>query len=240
MRLHVIINGPNLAGPRSPSGFVPLRPGFVPSRAGISDISRNGQNMFLRRLGQILGLAGAACVLGAGLTWITEAVQEKHDRTQYLASLHSRVLPDPDNPPLSGSINKPLAAKLPAVLGVLNIDRVGLSVLVRPGDDAAMLATGAGWIPGTSQPGQSGNIGISGHRDTFFRKLEDVRIGDTIALVSGAGQKPYVVRETRVVSPDQVEVLKPTTESTLTLVTCYPFHFIGSAPKRYIVRATQY
>jgi len=223
MRLHVIVNGPNFHGVRN----------FPP----VANYGHGGRSGWRNRLGTVLVVVGAVAVVATGLTWVAEAARESYDRSENLAHVPKAALPNPDAPVSFAGV-KPGSAKLPPVLGVLNIDRVGLSVLVRPGDDAAMLASGAGWIPGTSLPGQMGNVGISGHRDTFFRKLEDVRIGDTIALVSDSGRIPYVVRETKVVSPDEVGVLKQTSDSTLTLVTCYPFQFIGPAPKRYIIRAT--
>jgi len=123
-------------------------------------------------------------------------------------------------------------------LAVLRIDRVGLSVPVFRGTDGPTLDVGAGWIEGTAMPGSEGNSGIAGHRDGFFRHLKDVVEGDLLELEGPGGTNRFVVREMRVVEPEAIGVLAPTDEPTLTLVTCYPFYFVGPAPQRFIVRAT--
>jgi sortase A len=124
-----------------------------------------------------------------------------------------------------------------AVVGRLEIPRVGVSAIVREGDDVTTLRRAVGHIPGTALPGETGNAGLAGHRDTFFRGLAEIRTGDQITLTTPAGNARYLVRSTRVVDPSEVSVLAPTARSILTLVTCYPFNYIGAAPKRFIVRA---
>ncbi len=126
------------------------------------------------------------------------------------------------------------------VLGRLDIPRVGVSVAVLQGTGSRTLRLGAGHIESTSLPGDSGNVGIAGHRDTFFRALRDVRKHDEIQLQTATGLFHYQVDWIEVVAPDDVSVLAPTTEAALTLVTCYPFQFLGAAPKRFIVRAHRY
>ena len=96
-----------------------------------------------------------------------------------------------------------------------------------------------GHIEDTALPGVDGNIGIAGHRDGFFRALMNVVPGDAIVLETLQGTEQYKIERTWIVTPDDVSVLEPTPERALTLVTCYPFYFIGSAPQRYIVRATR-
>lgn len=123
------------------------------------------------------------------------------------------------------------------VLGRLDIPRLGLSVAVLEGTGSRMLRRGTGHIEGTPLPGEAGNSGIAGHRDTFFRGLKDIRKNDEIQLQTATELSRYEVDWIRVVSPDDISVLSPTSESTLTLVTCYPFYFLGSAPKRFVVRA---
>lgn len=120
---------------------------------------------------------------------------------------------------------------------VLSIDRLGLRVPVFDGTDDLTLNRGVGWILGTAKPGEPGNIGIAGHRDGFFRGLKDVATGDVVALTSVGEQATYVVDEIEIVSPDRVEVLRPRPSPSLTLVTCYPFYFVGPAPQRFIVHA---
>jgi len=124
-------------------------------------------------------------------------------------------------------------------LGVLSIARVGLEVPILEGTGELTLDRGAGHIEGTPSPGSEGNVGIAGHRDGFFRVLEKVRAGDVIELRTPMGATSYVVEDLRVVSPEEVEVLAPTGVPSLTLVTCYPFYFVGPAPQRYVVRAVR-
>jgi len=114
---------------------------------------------------------------------------------------------------------------------------IGLSVMVIEGTGAKALRRAAGHIAGTALPGQPGNIGISAHRDTFFRPLRNIRQDDIITLTTMGGEYRYRVVSTRVVNPSGVEVLGPSQTEVLTLVTCYPFYFVGSAPQRFIVRA---
>jgi sortase A len=129
---------------------------------------------------------------------------------------------------------------LPAVrpvVGRLEIPRLNLAVMVREGADEATLSRAVGHIPGTALPGNTGNVGLAGHRDTFFRALRDIRADDEIKIQTTAGTYRYAVKSTRVVTPRDVSVLQASGGETLTLVTCYPFYYVGSAPKRFIVHA---
>ena len=132
------------------------------------------------------------------------------------------------------------AIKRGDVLGRLEIPRLGLSVAVLQGTSSRMLRLGAGHIEGTVLPGELGNSAIAGHRDTFFRALKDVRSTDEIRLQTAIGLFRYEVDWAKVVGPDDVSVLAPSTESALTLVTCYPFYFLGPAPNRFVVHARRY
>jgi sortase A len=123
------------------------------------------------------------------------------------------------------------------VVGRIEIPRLGVSAVIRVGSDARTLRLAVGYIPGTALPGDGGNVGLAAHRDTFFRKLRDISPDDEIRIVTTDGVFHYYVQRTNVVMPDDVWVLDPTNYSALTLVTCYPFNYIGSAPKRFIVRA---
>jgi sortase A len=122
--------------------------------------------------------------------------------------------------------------------GVLGISKLRIRVPVWDGTDELILNRGAGWIVGTAKPGQGGNIGIAGHRDGFFRGLKDIALGDAIELATLEERATYIVDQIQIVSPESVEVLQPRRAPALTLVTCYPFYFVGDAPQRFIVHAT--
>jgi sortase A len=127
---------------------------------------------------------------------------------------------------------------------VLRVPRLGLEAPVFEGTGELAMNRGLGHIAGTAEPGAAGNVAIAGHRDGFFRPLKDVRVGDVIEVQragSGAAQQTdrYVVQRTAIISPADAAVLQPTSVRTLTLVTCYPFYFVGAAPQRFIVQARQ-
>ena len=149
---------------------------------------------------------------------------------------------------------KPSTAAPPPVegtlLGRVEIGRLGLSAIVREGVSTHTLSTAVGHIPSTSMPGQNGNFAIAAHRDTLFRALKDIRTGDLVTFQSGAGSYTYQVAATKIVKPADVSVLRADggglipAESgqqgpgkLLTMITCYPFYYVGAAPKRFIVEA---
>jgi len=123
------------------------------------------------------------------------------------------------------------------VVGRIEIPRIGMSVMVLQGTTARTLRLGAGHIEGTALPGEAGNVGIAGHRDTFFRGLKDIHRDDEILLQTVDGIARYKVDWIQITAPGDGGIVSPTTESGLTLVTCYPFHYIGAAPERYVVHA---
>jgi sortase A len=131
-----------------------------------------------------------------------------------------------------------LAEHIDPPLAVLRISKVHLEVPVLEGTDDLTLNRGVGHIAGTVPLGEDGNIGIAGHRDGFFRVLKDVAPGDTIDLVTPSHTATYIVDHIVLVRPDDVSVLQPRSVSSLTLVTCYPFYYVGRAPERYIVQAS--
>lgn len=125
-----------------------------------------------------------------------------------------------------------------SVLGRIEIPRLKVSAIVRAGSDARTLQLAVGHIPGTALPGLPGNVGLAGHRDTFFRQLQHIAPDDEIRLVTPDGRYTYQVERTDIVQPSDVWVLDDTAPlATLTLVTCYPFAYLGSAPERFVVRA---
>jgi sortase A len=124
-------------------------------------------------------------------------------------------------------------------LGRIEIPHLRLSAVVVQGDDDLSLRRAVGHIPGTALPGDSGNVVLAAHRDSFFRGLGKLHTGDLIVLKDARGTQRYRVALAAVVAQDDVDVLKPSNSSVLTLVTCYPFRYVGSAPDRYVVSASQ-
>ncbi|MGD0497431.1 MAG: class D sortase [Bryobacteraceae bacterium] len=166
------------------------------------------------------------------------------------AHLETRLYQAMENRRLEDALRSGGASSIPAPrrfspgtqgspVGRLEIPRLGLSAMVLEGGDARTLRLGIGWLPETAEPGQPGNVVLGGHRDTFFRPLRDIHAGDQIALVAPGGVYRYVVQWTAVVDPADNEWLGPTPGRSLTLITCYPFYYVGPAPERFIVRARQ-
>ena len=131
-----------------------------------------------------------------------------------------------------------LAVSFPAPEAILRVPKAAIEVPILEGTDDLTLNRGVGHIAGTSLPGHPGNIAITGHRDGFFRGLKDITAGDTIEVVRHNQTDKYLVRNIKIVLPSDTSVLKQTDDSTLTLITCYPFYYVGSAPQRYIVQAS--
>ncbi len=124
------------------------------------------------------------------------------------------------------------------LIGRIKVPRLGVSAILMEGVGKKTLRRGAGRIPDTAMPSEeAGNVGIAAHRDSFFRGLKDIQEDDTVELTTLEGTFRYKVEWTKIVEPDDVSVLAPTDDAALTLVTCYPFYYVGSAPKRFIVRA---
>lgn len=158
--------------------------------------------------------------------------QEPNDTVQahvdFRLSAHERV----------AGYMKALARKFDAPLGVLSIPRLQLNVPVFDGTDRLTLNRGAGRIAGTAGLGEQGNSGIAGHRDSFFRRLKDVEVGDRIELAMPGQDLVYTVDAIAIVGPSDTSLLWARPRPSLTLVTCYPFYFVGDAPERYIVQAS--
>jgi sortase A len=176
----------------------------------------------MRALSYILVLAGLA-IAGAGVysVW-TSREGERRAGEQWLEQLHQR----PDRPAVKG-----------AALARLSIDRLNGHWIVIEGADRAELASGPGHLVDSAMPGSRGNCVIAGHRDTQFRVLRKVEIGENISIERDGRTFLYRVTDRRVVAPTDTRSLDPTSTPTLTLVTCYPFYYVGPAPKRFVVRA---
>jgi sortase A len=123
------------------------------------------------------------------------------------------------------------------VIGRLEIPRVGIAVMVLQGTEEISLAAGAGHVSGTPLPGADGNVAVAAHRDTFFRGLKDIRRGDSIRFSTRSQTYEYTVESMETVDPEDTRVIESRERKELTLITCYPFYYVGSAPKRFIVHA---
>ncbi len=172
----------------------------------------------------VVGLSLLGWVLAANLN--SRVYQARQERA------FSLLLPGVSHDPVTRTGGDPL------VLGRIEIPRIGVAAIVREGDDPTTLAIAVGHISGTARPGEGGNMVLAGHRDSFFRALRDIRSADTIRIVTPQRPYEYVVDSTEVVAPEDTRVLAPTDSTVLTLVTCYPFSYVGQAPKRFIVRAS--
>lgn len=184
-------------------------------------------------LGRHNGLAAFADARADAATAIVAPLQ--------FSDINNRALNQPDQSLWSATRIEKFQASLgfPVGLpqGVLQIPAIDLIVPIFEGSWELTLNRGVGHIEHTALVGTVGNIGIAGHRDGFFRGLKDLGVGDLIEVESLTGTHQYRVLETRIIDPSEIYVLAPTDEAMLTLVTCYPFYFVGHASQRYIVRA---
>jgi len=131
----------------------------------------------------------------------------------------------------------PMSVRAGGLVGMLDVPRLNLSTPVIEGDDDRSLKRAVGHLPDTPLPWQAGNSAMAGHRDGLFRPLKDIKVGDEIRFRTAREEFRYRVTETTIVEPDEVSVLQPRSKNALTLITCYPFHFVGNAPQRFIVHA---
>ena len=188
-----------------------------------------------------LGLAGVVW-WGAFQVGVARTARNDVDRFEQLQ--HFALNPTPPDqslwaPSRVSAWHKALLEPAPEPLAVLRIPKLRLEVAVLPGTDDRTLDRALGHIEGTALPDTDGNLGIAGHRDGFFRGLKDIAPGDVVELETIQGRDVFRVERTWIVDPEDVSVLDPTRTRSLTLVTCYPFYFVGSAPQRFIVRAVR-
>lgn len=183
-----------------------------------------------------------AKIFQAYQSWRFEsALKNPQARASAVALPPALVLPDALETTLPPAEGKATSVPAPGgvLIGRIEISRIGFSAMVMEGIDNRTLRHAVGHIPGTALPGVPGNVAIAGHRDTFFRELRQLRKDDEITLTTLQGSYRYRVAFTLVVEPREVWVLKNTDDATLTLVTCYPFYYVGPAPQRFIVRANR-
>ncbi|MEX0708759.1 MAG: class D sortase [Woeseia sp.] len=188
-----------------------------------------------------LWIAGAALLaLFAGMQAWGE-IERQRDLAAFAQARQTAPINDALRipPALSADTKNPDEAIAPAdtVLAILRIPGIALELPVSYGTDERVLLRGAGLVEGTAMPGSNGNVGIAAHRDTHFRALKDLSLGDRIELALPDRTQVYVVTDLWVVEPTDVHILDDTGSAVLTLVTCYPFYFVGNAPQRFVVRA---
>jgi sortase A len=182
---------------------------------------------------RILLVVGAVCLTSVYGAWKHAAFEQLRAKA-VLEQLRAAVRPLPDTRRREMSTASPIEG---SVIGVLEIPRLRMSVAVLEGDSERALGIAVGHLPDTPMPWDEGNTALSGHRDTFFRPLKDVRPGDEIRLATGQGRFAYRVRKLMVVGAEDVWVLRPADGVNLTLITCFPFGYLGSAPQRFVVQA---
>src|SRR5688572_29640515 len=192
----------------------------------------------LERVAWTTGIASLAIWGGLYLAGTTGAQQEI-DRFRSAAARGTAPRPDMSlwSPKRIQAWEDAAQKDAPAALAVLRIPRIKLEVPILAGTDDWTLNRAVGLIEDTAKPTEPGNIGIAGHRDGFFRGLKDLEYGDTLELELATGVERFRIDKILIVEPEDVSVLEPTPTKALTLVTCYPFYFVGAAPQRYIVRA---
>lgn len=205
----------------------------------------------LQRLLLLVGFALLAFFAAAKLhELILSRAAMRHFENHRPAVLSNRVEEDPVMPPAEPTpdfvlwserrirqYEESLSEHLAPPLAIIHIHRIGVEAPVLEGTDDIILNRGVGHIAGTAMFGENGNVGIAGHRDGFFRQLKDIKVGDRIDMEEPNRAETYIVDRLEIVSPDNASVLRSGNGPSLTLVTCYPFYYIGKAPQRFIVHA---
>ncbi len=191
------------------------------------------------RAGELLCLLAGTLLLGFFLAQMVRGEVERLDDLEQTQLAWNAELPDTSlwSPGRIEAWHASQSAAPADVVAILEMPDVGLKVPVYRGADDLNMDRGAGLIQGTAAPGTIGNMGIAGHRDGYFRVLKDAEVGDLLTVQTPAGRQQYRVEDILIVDPIDVDVLDPTDDQQLTLVTCYPFYFVGHAPQRYIVKA---
>jgi sortase A len=183
----------------------------------------------------------ARVILAAGLLLLGYAAYIVIDARNYQARERRRFELERQHAAVTAALTAVVAPVVVdgSSIGEILIPRLGLTAVVVQGESDAILRRAVGHLARTALPGETGNVVLAGHRDTFFRPLKGVRAGDAITLRTRDRDFEYLVESTAIVSPSAVEVLWPTGGHTLTLITCFPFYFVGSAPSRFVVRARE-
>lgn len=190
-------------------------------------------------LEMLLVLAGVVALTSYGLLQFEQTRGQADLRAQFESAETSPLPAELPGEAPQEELEADLRASAGKALGRLTSERIGLDVMIAEGVDHKTLRRAAGRIPGTARLDSEGNIGIAAHRDTFFRPLRKIENGDVLEVETYQGRYRYRVDWTAVVDPSNVEFLEASSTSELTLVTCYPFYYVGPAPRRFIVRATR-
>ena len=193
----------------------------------------NRTDRVVRRIERGLVVVGATCLLWVGATSVSAILYQVEQSVS--PEPLDLSFASPEAVPATHDLETPLEPS--ASIGRLEIPRIGLSVVVAEGDDENTLKVAVGHLPDTSLPWQEGNTALAGHRDTFFRPLRRIQAGDEIRLATRRGTFRYRVIRHMVVEPDELWVLDSSPTAALTLITCYPFDYVGPAPRRFIVHA---
>lgn len=190
--------------------------------------AKRGQR-FIRWTRLVLLMVGVLALSYVGLTLLDARIYQENAELTLEEQIQAQETHETAPPKLT--------TKEGDILGRIEIPRIGLSVVVLEGTTSQTLQHGVGHIKGTALPGEPGNVGIAGHRDTYFRGLKDIRANDEIQIETIAGITRYEVDWIQITVPSDVAIVSSATDSALTLVTCYPFHYVGAAPERYVVHA---
>jgi len=188
-----------------------------------------------RRLGAAVAAIGTLMILLAATAVVEGWFYQWLGHGQFTAALLSEKRVHAAGKPSAAVNRRPARGTL---IAKLQVPRLNMSVVVLEGSDDGTLKKGPGHIEETALPGELGNVGIAGHRDTHFRPLRNIQIGDKVIVTTTTSAIHYFIDTIDIITPTDMEILDPTSGPTLTLVTCYPFEFIGNAPMRYVIRAT--
>ena len=200
--------------------------------------------VFLRWTHWFLFIAGAVTLAWVALSLFQARLYQQSAGSALDAQVRAAQIQSAQIQPAQIQAASQLPANLPraivkegGVLGRMEISRLGMSIVILEGTSSRTLRLGVGHIAGTAFPGEPGNIGIAGHRDSYFRALKDIRSGDEISIQTATGLSRYQGDRVQMLEPSDIAVLAPTAVPGITLVTCYPFYFVGPAPQRFVVHA---
>jgi sortase A len=191
---------------------------------------------FLRRCRDAFLVTGILILGYCGYVLVDTKVYQDRETRQFQQQIRD------SKPGIAAGVRvRPASYRSPAgePLGEIELTRIGVTAIILEGTSERILRRAVGHVSGTAMPGQPGNVAIAGHRDTFFRALRNVREGDEITVSTLEGSYRYRVDSIKVVGPNDIEVLDNSGGDILTLVTCYPFYFVGPAPRRFVVRAQE-